>query len=145
MTRGDSVDLVCGRLYEYLNSNVEQSFHKIELSPGKNRFPRNVWVDSDCKDLKAHLTIFPKQHNISVSESWLENRDLEKDYKRLIPNRKINLKCSQLQTFENMVSKNPNEYWRFWKKSRLIILVLALNLVVSTHLSMTLKKQVSHL
>ena len=110
------IDTICDKFYDFIHYSLDKNFKKKRTSKCNNTFPKNAWFDYECKQLKANVNSFPKYFDISKSENWNEYSKLTSEYKRLIQMKKRQYKESNLNTFQNMLDENPDEYWKFWKK-----------------------------
>ena len=106
---------MCGKFYDYLYFTLDQSFKKARAGKKTNKFPCNAWFDSQCTDIKYRLNNFAKQWDISIPENWQEYQDIARNYKQVIQSKKRKFKNKQLSDFQDMLSSDPNEYWKFWK------------------------------
>ena len=118
MIHDKNADNVCEKFYDYLQFSLDESFKKVTLGKKKNKFPCNAWFDLECKELKSKLNNFAKQYDISIPERWQEYHDIEINYKRVIQSKRRNYKHQQLVGFQDMLSNDPNEYWKYWKKMK---------------------------
>ena len=102
---------LCKSLYNllaYLADNCLKKVTKNKSTAKSNRFPTNPWFDNECKNIKHLCNRFSKTYALSISRYREEYHDLRKKYKKYIKN--------QVDKFQNLVSQNPNEYWKMWKQ-----------------------------
>ena len=88
------------------------------MSKSKNVYPKNIWFDDECKKLKCKVNNYPKTNDISIAENWNEYRRLEKEFKNVTQRKKIIYRCDQVAKFQDLLTENPNEYWKLWEKMK---------------------------
>ena len=84
----------------------------MQKKSGKNKstFPKNAWFDDECKHLKRRVNSFAKEFDISDPHNWDDYCNLSSEYRKLIQRKKRQYKAANLETFENMLSNNPDKY-----------------------------------
>ena len=106
--------------YEYIVHVLDRSLEKIIIKPN-SQFPRNVWFDDECKNLKSKLHLWYKQFRSDDSTSHAEHDsiiELEREYKRTTQREKREFQenvLRRLEHVEELDSSGPSEYWWFWK------------------------------
>ena len=101
--------------YDFMISVIEQNFSKKKYRQHCN-FPKNAWYDDDCKKLKA--TIRETNHDINTTAGRLQQALLQREYKRLIQRKKRAHHRIIISELEELKSKDPQVYWRYWKKMK---------------------------
>ena len=79
-------------------------------SKPKSNFPSNDWFDDELKALKRRL------HDAMKNDSnQEEERSLRKSYRATRQRKKRASRFKKVAKFNNMVSTNPNDFWKFWR------------------------------
>ena len=115
----DMVDRPCSiennvhAFYGILKSAIQQNFRKSKPRPFCN-FPKNEWYDNDCKEIKRKMRNLNKNVNTWHDRELLSQ--LQREYKRVVQLKKRNYHKIIARKVEDLNSKNPQEYWKFWKR-----------------------------
>ena len=109
-----SAETVCQDFYAYLEYAISNTFVKCK-SHSTSCFPTNPWFDNECKELKTKAHNFTKENDLSVRENFIQYTALQKEYKKVVQRKKRLSLLNVRQKFENMLSNNPNDYWKFLK------------------------------
>ena len=102
-------DPVVEDFYTCLDGAIKKNFKKSVSKPRSN-FPNNDWFDDELKTLKRSL-----HDAIKNDASQEEERSLRKSYRATRQRKKRASKLKKVAKFDNMVSANPNDFWKFWR------------------------------
>ena len=81
----------------------------------EKKMPTNAWFDFECNKLRKTINTYAKRANITDTDNNNYYHTLCDDYKRVIQ-RKKNYNTNLKLNLEKMCSKNPKDYWGFWKR-----------------------------
>ena len=103
-------NVVVNGFYDCINSAISPI---LKLRKGKHQsvFPQNNWFDVDCKAAKMKLRQSSK--SVVPAEERKIYTELHRDYQRIIQNKK-----RKHQLSEQLISSDPREYWRTWRKNK---------------------------
>ena len=100
---------VYSSFYEYIVHVLDRSLEKKDIKPN-SQFPRNVWFDDECKNLKTKLHLLYKQFRSDDSTSHAEHNsiiDLERKYKRTTQRKNENLEKIYFVTWKSWTAVIP--------------------------------------
>ena len=109
-----SVDEVCNMFYSYINYAVENTFKKTR-SKTKSTFPRNLWFNEECKNIKRIVHNYAKTYDITVTPHAEQYTKLEKEYNRILQKNKRKYTDSIKTRLDNLNTSDPAQYWKLWK------------------------------
>ena len=108
-------NVVVNGFYDFITSAISPIF-KLRKGTYQSVFPRNSWFDADCKVAKMKLRQSGKY--VITAEERKIYTELHRDYRRLIQYKKRKHQLSVATKFEQLVSSDPQEYWRIWRKNK---------------------------
>ena len=111
-----STDDVVDIMYEYVINGIEPVFKKKYKKSDKNTFPRNVWYDADCKNMRKMVNYYAKHNDISQDHFRIVYRQLHRSYKMLLQQKKRHFqKCNRDSLFR-LMGKYQSDCWKQWKR-----------------------------
>ena len=69
-------------------------------------------LTSECKTFKAKMHCFAKENYLSDGNKYAQYSSLQKEYKRVVQQKRRQHLYSIRKKLENMSSNNPNDYWK---------------------------------
>ena len=101
------------------DATLEQKPEKLFGSnhPFKHKQKPKKWYDRECRHLKtiSRKLAIQKQQDPTNTDLRLRHTKALKEYKALCSKRKAHFEQSQIQKLDEMLSKDPIEFWKEWK------------------------------
>ena len=110
----ESVDASVENIYNFLESAISENYSKIYRKGPKNKFPKNLWFDCECKTYKRIVNDYSKSHDLKISSYREHYLLLKKKYKAVTQKKKRQYQNGIRTELNNFHSTNQNDYWKFW-------------------------------
>ena len=114
-------NMLLNLLHNLMTTVANACFKKISRNRNiikSTTFPNNAWFDSECKELKRTCNKLAKDNDLTRFSQCKQYHDMCKDYKTLIQRKKRKQVKFYVDKLQNCITKNPNEYWKIWKKMK---------------------------
>ena len=98
--------------YDFIDVAIKRNFKQLNAKKS-NKFPKNAWFDTECKNakFKLHNEIKQNPHNPII-------QDLKKEYRRIVQSKKREYHKLIADELDNINSTDANAYWQFWKRHK---------------------------
>ena len=118
-TSDRSSDHICELIQNLIKNASFGIFKKVNINTNNSsekQMPTNAWFDSECNELRKTINTYAKRTNLTDTDNNNDYFNLCNDYKRMIQRKKRNYNTNLKLNLEKMGSKNPKDYWGFWKR-----------------------------